>query len=134
MASNIIDGLVCLIEAKGEFASSARLKDVLWPDAISSDAAVQSYMSVLQGALEGRSKPETYMERNPERGYRLLVNARAAVAEDLPNHHPPTRQVPDDPFQVEVEAAGYILGYHGELMTNVEHRASANWSRTGDDI
>jgi DNA-binding winged helix-turn-helix (wHTH) protein len=68
MASNIIDALVCLIEAKGEFVSSARLKDMLWPDAISSDADVQSYMSALQGALEGRSKPETYMERNPERG------------------------------------------------------------------
>lgn len=63
--------------------SSARLKDVLWPDAISSDPDMQ-YMSALQGAVEGRSKPETYVERNPERGSRLLVNARAALAEHLP--------------------------------------------------
>jgi hypothetical protein len=59
------------------------------------------------------------------------VNARAAVAEDLPKYNPPTRQVPDDPFQVDVEGARYLLGYYGELMTNVEHRASAHWSRTG---
>lgn len=37
---------------------------------------------------------------------------------------------PDDPFKVDVEGARYILGYHGELVTNVEHRASAHWSRT----
>ena len=49
--------------------SSARLKDVLWPDAIGVDADVQSCMGALQGALEGRPKPETYMERNPERGF-----------------------------------------------------------------
>ena len=42
MASNIIDALVCLIEAKGEFVWSARLKDVVWPDAIRSDAPGQS--------------------------------------------------------------------------------------------
>jgi len=112
--------------------SSPRLKDVLWLDAIGSDADVESYMSALQGAREGRSKPETYMERNPERGYRLLVNARAAVAEDLPKYNPPTRQVPDDPFPADVERARHILGYHhGDLMTNVEHRASAHWSATG---
>ena len=72
-----------MIEAKAEFVSSARLKDVLWPDAISSDPDMQSYMSALQSAVEGRSKPETYVERNPERGSRLLVNARAALAEHL---------------------------------------------------
>ena len=70
------------------------------------------------------------MEGNPERGYRLLVNARAAVAEDLPKYNPPTRQVPGDRFQVDVEGARYILAYHGKLMTNVEHRASAHWSIT----
>jgi DNA-binding winged helix-turn-helix (wHTH) protein len=32
MASNIIDALVCLIEAKGELVWSARLKDVVWPE------------------------------------------------------------------------------------------------------
>jgi hypothetical protein len=32
MASNIIDALVCLIVAKGEFVSPARLKDVLRPE------------------------------------------------------------------------------------------------------
>ena len=72
-------------------------------DAIRSDAGVQSYMSALQGALEGRLKPGSYVERNPERGYRLLVNARAAVAGDLPKYDPPTHQVPDDPFKVDVE-------------------------------
>jgi len=30
----------------------------------------------------------------------------------------------------DVEGVRYILEYHGELMTSVEHRVSANWSRT----
>jgi DNA-binding winged helix-turn-helix (wHTH) protein len=63
MASNIIDALVCLIEAKGEFVSSPRLNDVLWPEAMSSDADVESYMSALQGTLEGvRSRKPTWRE------------------------------------------------------------------------
>ena len=68
----------------------------------------------LQGALEGRSKPGTYIERNPENGHLLLVSARAAVAEDLPKYNPPTRQVPDDLFKADVKGTRYILAYHGE--------------------
>jgi hypothetical protein len=51
MASNIIDALVCRTAAQGEFVSSAGLKDALWPDAMSSDGDVQSYMSARYQAL-----------------------------------------------------------------------------------
>ena len=127
MSRNLMDALLCLIDAQGASVSLERLKGAMWPSSIVSDETAKSYMNTLQRALETDSALGTVVESNTECGYRLLVNARPARPDDAPKSELTRRQVPADPFKVNAEVAGYILSYHSNLMTELEHRAQGHF-------
>jgi hypothetical protein len=89
---------------------------------LESDEQAQRYVTSLQGAFKGDSGPEAVIGGNPKSGYRLLVNARLAGPDDASKPELTKPQLPAYPFKVDVDVACYILSYHSNLMTKLEHR------------
>ena len=126
MCRELMDALLCLIGAHGDFVSLEQLKSTMWPNTLESDERAQSYVTLLQDAFKGDSGPEAVIGGNPESGYRLLVNARLAGPDDAPKPEPTKPQVPADPFKVDADVARYILYYHSNLMTKLERRVQGH--------
>jgi DNA-binding winged helix-turn-helix (wHTH) protein len=116
----LMDALLCLIEAHGDFVSLEQLKSTMWPNTSESDERAQSYVRFLQDAFKRDSGPEAVIGGSPETGYRLLVSARLASPDDAPKPELTKPPLPADPFKVDANVARYILTYHSNLMTRLE--------------
>jgi DNA-binding winged helix-turn-helix (wHTH) protein len=126
MCRELMDALLCLIEAHGDFVSLEQLKSTMWPSTAESDERAQSYVRFLQDAFKGDSGPEAVIGGSPETGYRLLVNSRLAGPDDAPKPELTKSRLPADPFKVDADVARYILTYHSNLMTKLECRVQGH--------
>jgi DNA-binding winged helix-turn-helix (wHTH) protein len=129
MNRELMDALLCLIDAEGEFVSLERLKSRMWPNTFVSDEPAEFYISTLKEALEKDSGSATIIESNPDYGYRLLGEVRRA-GPDTAKDNPSASQLPVDPFGLTADVAHYVVHYHANLMNAAENQAQAHLSAT----